>query len=830
MSSDNPHVALSQHCLPIMGMSCASCVSAVERALSKVPGVSQVSVNLATGLAHIDGEASLSRQMLIQAITRAGYEVPPPKPLELMIEGMSCASCVGAVERALSKVPGVQSAMVNLATQRAQVVSDFPLDTSLLLAAVHRAGFAAQQLASDVDEVAQPAQSIAEQQQLGRDLVLAAGLTLPVFILEMGAHLLPGFHQFIEHHLGTTTNYWLQGILATLVLAVPGQRFYRKGIPALLRAAPDMNALVAIGTLAAWGFSVAVIAVPDWLPGDTAQVYFEASAVIVTLILLGRWLEAGAKGRASQAIQRLLGLQAKTARLRQTDGRVVDVPLTQLQAGDVIEVRPGERIAVDGTVIDGESHVDESMLSGEPLPVHKTPGASVIGGTVNQNGTLSVRASAVGNATVLAQIVRMVEQAQADKLPVQAVVDRITRWFVPIIMLLALLTFSLWLWLASAPALPLALINAVAVLIIACPCAMGLATPVSIMVGSGRGAELGILFRKGQALQQLKNTKVIALDKTGTLTEGRPALTDLQVLEEFQREDVLAHIAAVESRSEHPIARALVAAAQQANIAIPAVERFTASSGFGAQAQVQGVSVAVGADRFMQQLGIAIPDAFNELIQHYAHDGKTPLYAAIDSKLAAIIAVSDPLKPDTPAALQRLQQQGLKIVMISGDNQRTAEAIARHLPIDEVIAEVVPQGKLEAVRRLQATYGTLAYVGDGINDAPALAAADIGLAVGNGTDIAIEAADVVLMSGNLRAVPDAIALSRATLRNIHQNLFWAFAYNTALIPVAAGALYPLWGVLLSPVLAAGAMALSSVCVVSNALRLRRFKGGAASAI
>jgi len=813
---------VSDYHLPVIGMSCASCVGAVERAINKVPGVVSVSVNLLTGLAHIEGEKSLTRHALVQAINQAGYAVANPQTLELAIQGMSCASCVGAVERALNKVPGVVSASVNLATARAQVVADPTLDVEQALAAVSKAGFSAQiQPADHKDDALQSTQQADEQQQLRRDLLLAAALTLPVFVLEMGGHIIPAFHHFIARTLGIQTSYILQCVFTTLVLALPGRRFYHKGIPALLRGTPDMNSLVAVGTLAAWGFSLVATFFPAWLPGGTANVYFEAAAVIVSLILLGRLLEARAKGRASQAIKRLLGLQAKTARVRQ-NGQSAEVPLAQVRSGDVIDVRPGERIAVDGEVIDGNSHVDESMLSGEPVPVHKTTGATVIGGTINQTGTLGVRATAVGSTTVLAQIVRMVEQAQAGKLPIQALVDRITRWFVPVVMALALLTFALWLILAPAPALPLALINAVAVLIIACPCAMGLATPVSIMVGSGRAAELGVLFRKGQALQQLQQVKVVALDKTGTLTEGRPTLTDFYVADGFSPDHVLAQVAAVENRSEHPIARALVMAAEQAQLTLPALEAFESVTGYGVRAQIKGISVAVGADRFMQQRGISI-DVFAEKAQHFAQDGKTPLYAAIDGKLAAIMAASDPLKPDTAAAIAALHQLKLKVAMITGDNQRTAHAIARQLGIDEVVAEVLPQGKLDAVQRLQSTYGPLVYVGDGINDAPALAAAEVGIAVGSGTDIAIEAADVVLMSASLRAVPDAIAISRATISNIQQNLFWAFAYNAALIPVAAGVLYPLWGVLLSPIFAAGAMALSSVCVVGNALRLRRFK-------
>jgi len=543
--------------------------------------------------------------------------------------------------------------------------------------------------------------------------------------------------------------------------------------------------------------------------------------VIVSLILLGRLLEARAKGRTSEAIKRLIGLQAKTARVLR-DGKAEEVAIAEVRAGDLLEVRPGERLPVDGEVVEGSSFVDESMITGEPVPVEKQPGAELVGGTINQLGALTFRATRIGGDTVLAQIIRLVEQAQGSKLPIQALVDRVTLWFVPAVMLAALLTFAAWMVFGPAPALSLALVNAVAVLIIACPCAMGLATPTSIMVGTGRAAELGVLFRKGEALQLLKDARVVAVDKTGTLTRGKPELTDLIVAEGFRRGEVLARIAAVEDKSEHPIARAIVAAAEAENLALGTLERFEAVTGYGVRATVDGVRVEIGADRFMARLGLDV-GLFAGDAKRLAEEGKTPLYAALDGRLAAIVAVADPLKETTPAAIRALHELGLKVAMITGDNRRTGEAIARQLGIDEVVAEVLPEGKVEAVERLKAAHGRLAYVGDGINDAPALAAADVGVAIGSGTDVAIEAADVVLMSGDLGGVPKAIALSKATIGNIRQNLFWAFAYNTALIPVAAGALYPLNGTLLSPIFAAGAMALSSVFVLGNALRLKRFR-------
>jgi P-type Cu+ transporter len=597
--------------------------------------------------------------------------------------------------------------------------------------------------------------------------------------------------------------------------------FFRKGTPALLRAAPDMNSLVALGTGAAWIYSAVATFAPAVLPASTVNVYFEAAAVIVTLILLGRYLEERAKGRTSEAIKRLMGLQAKTARILR-DGREIDVALEEVRAGDVVLVRPGEKIPVDGEVIEGASYVDESMITGEPVPASKSEGDSVVGGTINKTGSFSFRATKVGSDTVLAQIIRMVEAAQGSKLPIQALVDRVTLWFVPIVMAVAAATFVIWLVFGPSPALTFALVNAVAVLIIACPCAMGLATPTSIMVGTGRAAEMGVLFRKGDALQTLRNAEVVALDKTGTLTLGRPELTDFVVRDGFEEDAMLRLVASVESRSEHPIGEAIVAAAKRRGLELEAVDGFEATPGFGIQAQVAGRKVAVGADRFMKQIGADVTE-FADTARRLGEEGKSPLYAAVDGRLAAIIAVADPIKASTPRAIQALHELGLKVAMITGDNRATAEAIARTLGIDEVAAEVLPGGKVDAVKRLRQGGRGVAFVGDGINDAPALAEADVGIAIGTGTDIAIEAADVVLMSGDLRGVVNAMALSKATLRNVKQNLFWAFAYNTSLIPVAAGVLYPAFGILLSPILAAAAMALSSVFVVTNALRLRRFR-------
>ncbi len=813
--------------LSVEGMTCASCVGRVERALKKVPGVQEAVVNLATEKASLTvadpAQAAAVLPQAVAAIEKAGYAVPA-QSVDLQVGGMTCASCVGRVERALKKVPGVQSAVVNLATERASVQLQGSVDVSRLIAAIEKAGYEAQAVlhnAGATGEDATAQRQAQERESLQRSLIFASVFALPVFVLEMGAHMVPAFHHWIAGTIGTQNSWYIQFALTAVVLFGPGRRFFDKGVPALLRAAPDMNSLVAVGTSAAFAYSVVATFVPQWLPAGTVNVYFEAAAVIVALILLGRFLEARAKGNTSEAIRRLVQLQAKTARVRK-GGVVQEIDIAQVRGGDVIEVRPGERIPVDGLVIEGHSFVDESMISGEPVPVEKAEGAEVVGGTVNQNGALAFSATKVGADTLLAQIIRMVEQAQGSKLPIQALVDRITMWFVPAVMAAALLTFVVWLIWGPDPALSFALVNAVAVLIIACPCAMGLATPTSIMVSTGRAAQMGVLLRKGEALQQLKDARVVAVDKTGTLTRGRPELTDLVLAEGFERAVVLAQVAAVEDRSEHPIARAIVDAAKSEGLEIPSISDFASVTGFGVRAVVLGDQVEIGADRFMRELGLSV-DGFAAEAERLGSEGKTPLYAAIGGKVAAMIAVADPIKPTTKPAIDALHALGLKVAMITGDNRHTAEAIARQLGIDEVVAEVLPGGKVETVKRLKAEHGTLAYVGDGINDAPALAEADVGIAIGTGTDIAIEAADVVLMSGDLSGVSNAIALSKATMKNIGENLFWAFAYNVALIPVAAGLLYPFNGMLLSPVFAAGAMALSSVFVLSNALRLKRFK-------
>ena len=808
----------SQTTLSIEGMTCASCVGRVEKALAGLDGVSEVAVNLASETARLSLDDPSRLTDATQTLASLGYPARASK-ITLNIASMSCASCVGRVDKALADVPGVLSVSVNMAAETATVeYLEGVVSLGDLMAASAAIGYPAE-IAEARASQSRVARKAEEADGFRRSVLLAAVLTLPVLVLEMGAHLIPAFHMAIETSIGTQTSWLIQFVLATLVLFGPGRHFYTKGFPALFKGAPDMNSLVAVGTGSAWGYSVVATFLPGLLPEGVRAVYFEAAAVIVVLILIGRWLEARAKGRTGAAIQALLGLQVRNARVVRGGG-TVEVDVGALAVGDVILVRPGERIPVDGEVTEGSSNVDESMITGEPVPVQKAAGAAVTGGTVNGTGSLTFKAARVGSDTTLAQIIRMVEEAQGAKLPIQGLVDRVTLWFVPAVMALSALTVMVWFLVGPDPALTFALVAGVSVLIIACPCAMGLATPTSIMVGTGRAAEMGVLFRKGDALQALSEVDVIALDKTGTVTEGQPSLTDLVTADGFDRDKVLSLIAAVEAQSEHPIAEAIVRGAQTEGIAVPNATGFRSITGYGVAATVEGQEVMVGADRYMNREGIEIA-ALVETEAELAGRGRTALYAAIDGKLAAVIAVADPVKPASQEAVAALHARGFKVAMITGDKRETAEAIARETGIDHVIAGVLPDGKVAALDDLRAGDRKIAFVGDGINDAPALAHAYVGIAIGTGTDVAIESADVVLMSGDLRGVVNAVEVSRRTMSNIRQNLVWAFGYNVALIPVAAGFLYPAFGLLLSPVFAAGAMALSSVSVLTNALRLRR---------
>ncbi|TVQ61575.1 MAG: copper-translocating P-type ATPase [Phycisphaerales bacterium] len=748
----------------------------------------------------------------------------PSDHATLRVTGMHCATCVAGVERALRRTPGVRAASVNLAAASAAVETDPGIDTETLAEAIRKAGYDAETVdlnATTDDHTPDP-----EHARLRRNLTLAAVCTAPLVVIEMGGHLVPAFHHAIMGAMGERPLRFVLLTLAAIVQFGSGRRFYTTGLASFRRLAPDMNALVMLGTSAAFAYSALVTIAPALLPEGSRHVYFEASAVIITLVLLGRHLEASARGRTSGAIRALLKLRPATARVRR-DGRETDLPAEQLRVGDEIVVRPGERIAADAEVIEGEAFVDESMLTGEPEPQRRTPGDRVVGGTVAQSGSLIIRATGVGRDTVLSQVVRTVREAQAAKLPIQTLVDRVTSVFVPVVIVIAAITFIVWQLLGPEPAFAMAVSNAVAVLIIACPCAMGLATPTSIMVATGRGATLGVLFRRGDALQRIASVQGVLLDKTGTLTAGAPSLTDVVLRAQSPHERTTEHqalrlAASVETRSEHPLARAVVAEAESRGLALSTITAFESRPARGVRARVEGAHVSVGSAAWLRELGID-PDPLEPDADRFAAAGKTPVFVAIGANAVACFAISDPLKPDAEESVRTLHAMRLTTELVTGDRERTARAIAGRVGISRVRSEVLPEQKAEAVRDAQRELGPVAFVGDGINDAPALATADVGIAIAAGTDVAIESADVVLIAPGVMGVPRAIRIGRATMRNIRQNLFWAFAYNAALIPVAAGVLYPLTGWLLNPMLAAGAMSLSSVSVVANALRLRRVR-------
>ena len=741
-----------------------------------------------------------------------------PDTLVMSVSNMSCASCAGRVDKALWQLPGVLAVDVNLATETVQVTYTPGLASRAdFIAASTAAGYAAQEHSEDSHGQVQ-----ARKQQLaeayGRRSRLAVFLAAPVIILGMGGHILPGFERLIADVIGQKANWIIQCIFATAVLFGPGLDFYRRGFPALWRGAPDMNSLVALGTGAAYAFSLIATFLPQVLPEGVSGVYYEPASLIVVLILFGRDLENRAKGRTGKAIQSLLGLRVKTAQVRRA-GEFVDCPIEEIVVGDVLSLRPGERVAVDGVVHEGSSYIDESMITGEPRPVEKSTGAALTAGTVNGMGHVIYEARRVGHDTTLSQIIQLVEQAQGAKLPIKALVDRLTLWFVPMVLTLAFVTVTVWMIWGPAPALPYALVAGVCVLIIACPCAMGLATPTSIMVGTGRAAEMGVLFRKGDALQLLADVDVIAFDKTGTLTRGQPVLTDLDVADGLGRRAALQVMASVEQGSDHPIARAIVMAAAEEGLDLLPIQDGQTYAGLGLSAHVAGEEVILGTERFMRERGIDVK-GYHGSAEALASQGKSVIFAARAGQVSALAGVSDALKSSTQGAIAQLKAAGITVVMLTGDRRDAALQIAADLGIDQVHAELLPADKSRVLAELKTKARQLAFVGDGINDAPALAAADIGIALGTGTDVAVESADIVLMSGDLLGVVNAIEMSRLTLRNIKQNLFWAFGYNVALIPVAAGALYPAFGMLLSPILAAAAMALSSIFVLANALRLR----------
>ncbi len=808
-------------------MSCASCVSRVEKALSKTEGVSEASVNFAAEKVTVVYDPdSASPQRLTRTIEDAGYGTEVGQTT-LDIMGMTCASCAGRVEKGLRKVPGVLNANVNLANERVTVeylVGEARLRD--LERAVEGAGYGV--LRGDEQASVEDAHEREYRRLLSHFL---GATTLTALILIGSLPMMLGFMSPIP--MG-----WLN--LGLLALATPvqfwaGWRFYEGAWSALRHGQANMNTLVAVGTSAAYLYSAVATLAPQLFAGR-ADVYFDTSALIITLILLGRLLEARAKGRTSEAIKRLAGLQAKTARVVR-GGEEVDVPVEDVAVGDVVVVRPGEKIPVDGRVVGGESAVDEAMITGESIPVTKRAGDKAIGATINVSGSFRFRATKVGKDTALSQIIRMVEEAQGSKAPIQRLADTISSVFVPIVMAFATLTFWVWLLFGPEPAFTLAVLNFVAVLIIACPCAMGLATPTSIMVGTGKGAESGILIKGGEALEGAHKLDTLVLDKTGTLTKGKPELTDV-VSDGLSEDELLRIIVSAERGSEHPLGEAVVEGARRRGLGLAEASSFEAAAGGGIKARVEGHDVFVGTRRYLSELGVS-EDGFVSRGEELAVSGKTPLFVAVDGKPAGLVAVADTVREESMEAVQLLRSLGLEVLMITGDNSRTAGTIARQLGIERVLAEVLPGDKAAEVRRLQEEEGkVVGMVGDGINDAPALAQAHVGIAVGTGADVAVEAADLTLISGDVRGVARAIKLSKATVRNIKQNLFWAFAYNVLLIPVAAGILYPFFAGgtvpdllrpflgeygFLNPVLAAAAMALSSVTVLGNALRLRRVK-------
>ncbi|MBW8072858.1 MAG: heavy metal translocating P-type ATPase [Ferrovum sp.] len=737
----------------------------------------------------------------------------------LKIKGMSCASCVGRVEKVLGKLEGVVEVDVNLATERAQV-HYVPNSVQLgdLTTAVARAGYEAYAL-EEQEESDDSIERDAALQTQRRETIVASVLGLCVLILSMGPAFVPVAAHWLEG-VGPFPEFWswVQAVLTTLVLFGPGRRFFGLGLKAYRHLSPDMNSLVATGTGVAWFYSLWVLWFPAWFPATSRHLYFDSSAVVVAAVLLGKYLESLAKGQTSLALRKLIGLQSKTSCLIGDQGREHAVPTAQLKVGDHLVIRPGERITVDGLVREGRASVDESMLTGEPLPKTKGEGDRVVGGTVALDGRLIIEATSVGRDTVLAQIVKLVESAQTGKLPIQGLADRVVRIFTPLVLLTASASFVAWMVLRDD--LNLALVSAVAVLVVACPCAMGLATPAAIMVGTGRAAELGVLFRKGEALEALSHIDRVLLDKTGTLTEGRPVLVGVHG---SQPDEALRLAAALESASEHPLSRSIVEGARQRGMNPPIVEEFRAVSGFGVEGRVEGSRVYVGARRFLEREGISVGETVLNEVTRLENEGCTIVFVAAELQLLGFLALADPLKPDALAVVQALKARGLKVVMVTGDARRTATAIAAQLQLLEFHAEMLPQDKARVVIDLQNQGHRVAFVGDGINDAPALAHASVGIALASGTDIAMEAAEVTLTRGNLRAVVTAVDAARQTLSNIRGNLFWAFFYNILLIPIAAGVAVP-FGVQLNPMLAGVAMGLSSVFVLGNSLRLKRIAG------
>jgi len=807
--------------IPISGMSCASCAAKIEKGLSKLPGVLKANVNFATEKATVEFDLDATNEAtFINTVKELGYEAkvqsPDTQKVTIPISGMSCAACVAKIEKTLNGLDGVIKAGVNFGAEKATVEY---LPQRVKVADIKRAIDELGYKSLDVETESAIDREREERQheitKLFRVFIFSVVLSVPIFLGSL-AEWVPWVPEALQ-------NFYVLFVLATPVQFLAGWRFYRGAFSSLRHKTADMNTLIAVGTSAAYLYSVAMTFFTSYfvVRGFKPHVYYDTAVIIITLILLGRLLEAKAKGRTSEAIKKLMGLQAKTARVVR-DGEEMDVPVEEVEISDLVVVRPGEKIPVDGVIKEGYSTIDESMLTGESMPVDKKVSDEVIGATINKTGAFKFEATKVGKETALAQIIRLVEQAQGSKAPIQRLADVISAYFVSIVIAISVVTFIVWYFAGPAPAFLYALLNLVAVLIIACPCALGLATPTAIMVGTGRGAENGVLIKGGESLELAHKIDTIVFDKTGTLTRGEPAFTDIVVANGFQEETLLRLAATVEKGSEHPLGEVIVREANERSIELGEPTDFNAIPGHGVSAKVDDKAVLLGNVKLMLSSGVDVGD-LSQTAKRVSKEGKTPMYIGVDKKVAGVIAVADTLKENSQKAVEKLHKLGLEVVMITGDNRRTAEAIAKQVDIDRVLAEVLPDEKAKEVKRLQDEGKVVAMVGDGINDAVALAQADVGIAIGTGTDVAMEASDITLIKDDLSGVVTAIQLSKRTMRTIKQNLFWAFFYNTVGIPIAAGVLYPFLGILLNPIYAALAMAFSSVSVVTNSLRLRRFQ-------
>jgi Cu+-exporting ATPase len=805
--------------LPIVGMSCASCAATIQRELAGLKGVGKANVNFASSKATVLYEPQLVKPGdLISSVRKSGYDVGTSS-VEIPIQGIQCASCVQNIEKALLQLKGVTKASVNLATEKAKV-EYIPSEIGLaeMKRTIEQTGYKVLEIPPE-EELEDTERKAREKEYRTLMKKFLGGLILGLIIF-LGSS--PRWFPWVPAFLN---NFFVLWALATPVQFWIGWQFYRGAWGAFKHRNADMNTLIAVGTSAAYLYSVAATLFPSFFKtgGIKPEVYFDTSAVIIVLILFGRLLEARAKGQTSDAIKNLIGLQPKTARVIR-DGKEDDIPVEEVLVGDVIVVRPGEKIPVDGVITRGKSSVDESMITGESMPVKKEVGDEAVGATINKTGSFEFRATRVGKNTALAQIIKLVRDAQGSKAPIQRLADVVAGYFVPIVISIAIAAFVIWFNFGPFPALTFALLNFVAVMIIACPCALGLATPTAVMVGTGKGAENGILIKGGESLENAYKLDTIVFDKTGTLTKGEPAVTDIVTLNTSSNQDILRYAASAEKTSEHPLGDAIVKRAEEKEIELLDSKNFNAIEGQGVQAEVEGKSIFLGNEKLMQAHKIEFKE-LEDRARELAQDGKTPIYVAIEEKAVGLIAVADILKERSVQAVEKLKKYGLEVVMLTGDNRRTAEAIARKTGIKRVLPEVLPEDKVHEIKRLQSEGKRVAMVGDGINDAPALAQADVGIAIGSGTDVAMEASDITLIKGDLLGVVSAIELSQRTIRVIKQNLFWAFFYNTAGIPIAAGVLYPFFGILLNPIFASAAMAFSSVSVVSNSLRLRRIKLG-----